>query len=490
MGLYKVREMIVRFLLWLCSKGSIWNYLLQNAILLKTLCRKHYHTSMSGAATSTERQKIEAQIEVVQCVWLGLCVIEIDSLWASYCRCKLMVRMLKCFYILPLTLSTKTEFSNRTEQNRTQTRSIKTVPPTFMSVTPCDFCSGDHGDLKCSRCRCVFYCSQACQKKDWKEHKKQCDLIVRDVAQGEQKLLQVMQHRNIVKNSSNMTCASCSDVVGDTPLALPCGHVFCRNCPFEHQETCSLFTFSCSICGKDVSGGLCAYVCNNVTLLMGMAYRNPEESQEYCQLARKELSILKYQSFPVLSLNAELLYLEGKYEEAIAAALAYLPFQLLPTDTELLRTIIKSCIGWKKYGSAIKYIEKLILIVSDPTFNDRRHDENYAYHKASVCFYHVGAYKDAIDYAQYALDCNRHFENVHRYMALSQRALGQLDEAVLTIRRAVRYEEPWHEEHTQRCQEKLNELLAEQQQQQQQQQSVEPRQIQKGDEKVEIGNRL
>eukprot|EP01032_Pedospumella_encystans_P011224 gene11224-13063_t len=173
-----------------------------------------------------------------------------------------------------------------------------------------------------------------------------------------------------------------------------------------------------------------------------MAYRNPEESQEYCQLARSELSILKYQSFPVLSLNAELLYLEGKYEEAIAAALACIPFQLLPTDTELLRTIIKSCIGWKKYGSAIKYIEKLIWIVSDPTFNDRRHDENYAYHKASVCFYH----------------------NVHRYMALSQRALGQLDEAVLTMRRAVRYEEPWHEEHTQRCQELLNELLAEQQQ--------------------------
>ena len=145
----------------------------------------------------------------------------------------------------------------------------------------------------------------------------------------------------------------------------------------------------------------------------------------------------------------------------------------MPTDTELLRTIIKSCIGWKKHGSAIKYIEKLILIASDPTFNDRRHDENYAFHKASVCFYHVDAYKDAITYALYALDCNRHFENVHRYKALSQRALGQLDESVLTMCRAVRYEEPWHEEHTQRCQNFLNELLAEQQQKEQQQKSMD-----------------
>jgi hypothetical protein len=31
---------------------------------------------------------------------------------------------------------------------------------------------------KCARCGCAMYCSRKCQKDHWKNHKKQCDLIV------------------------------------------------------------------------------------------------------------------------------------------------------------------------------------------------------------------------------------------------------------------------------------------------------------------------
>ena len=34
-------------------------------------------------------------------------------------------------------------------------------------------CHND-GDLRCSRCKKVNYCSKECQRSDWKQHKKQC----------------------------------------------------------------------------------------------------------------------------------------------------------------------------------------------------------------------------------------------------------------------------------------------------------------------------
>jgi hypothetical protein len=28
--------------------------------------------------------------------------------------------------------------------------------------------------LRCSRCRCMYYCSRECQTADWRRHKKEC----------------------------------------------------------------------------------------------------------------------------------------------------------------------------------------------------------------------------------------------------------------------------------------------------------------------------
>lgn len=61
----------------------------------------------------------------------------------------------------------------------------------------------------------------------------------------------------------------------------------------------------------------------------------------------------------------------------------------------------------------------------------------------SRCFYHSGDYEYAIQLGKGAIEMNRHFPQVHKYVALSQKASGDLKGAVRTMGRAAMYETPW-----------------------------------------------
>lgn len=63
----------------------------------------------------------------------------------------------------------------------------------------------------------------------------------------------------------------------------------------------------------------------------------------------------------------------------------------------------------------------------------------------SRCFYEEGAYDEAISLGEGAIEMNRHFPGVHKYVALAYRAKGCLEEARNVMSRAVLYETPWDE---------------------------------------------
>ena len=63
----------------------------------------------------------------------------------------------------------------------------------------------------------------------------------------------------------------------------------------------------------------------------------------------------------------------------------------------------------------------------------------------SKCAYHLGNYKLAIEFGESAIGMNRYFPQIHKYVALSQKASGDLSAAVRTMGRAVNYETPWDE---------------------------------------------
>jgi hypothetical protein len=65
----------------------------------------------------------------------------------------------------------------------------------------------------------------------------------------------------------------------------------------------------------------------------------------------------------------------------------------------------------------------------------------------SQCAYHLGKYDKALNAGGAAIQMNRHFPNVHKYVALSQKAMGDINASRVSMARAVVYETPWDEEH-------------------------------------------
>ena len=53
------------------------------------------------------------------------------------------------------------------------------------------------------------------------------------------------------------------------------------------------------------------------------------------------------------------------------------------------------------------------------------------------CLYHNGEYEKAIQIGECAIEMNHHFPQVHKYVALSQKANGDMEAAIRTMARAV-----------------------------------------------------
>lgn len=62
------------------------------------------------------------------------------------------------------------------------------------------------------------------------------------------------------------------------------------------------------------------------------------------------------------------------------------------------------------------------------------------------CYYELGIYDKAISAGSAALEMNRHFPQVHKYIALAHRASGDPAAAMKTMKQAVLYEAPWCDE--------------------------------------------
>ena len=88
------------------------------------------------------------------------------------------------------------------------------------------------------------------------------------------------------------------------------------------------------------------------------------------------------------------------------------------------------------------------------------------FHELIRCFYEVGNYSKALGCGEAALDFNKHYDGLYKYIALSHKALGNLEQAIDTMNDAVVYEAPWNEAGKAENRRLLEELRNELQQQQ------------------------
>lgn len=334
-------------------------------------------------------------------------------------------------------------------------------------VIPCDSCHAAEGTLCCSKCKSVYYCSKECQKDHWqKRHKAICTQTSQLWEKYKTLSARNTQHEENTKHAESKECAICLDAIAQDALVLPCNHSFCTECIARHESKHDPRQTPCPLCRS--TSNIWNYSYLNAQSFMVAAKQNRQRKQHYLDLARRALSVFQEnpsrKSPAVKALEAALLYLETEYKRATITAEPLLVLKKNPEEKgviiDLLCTIAKSQLALGKYVACLEACERLepYVVPERTTYLD---EFTHLFVWISACRYHLGDYTDAVGAGNVAIKINRAAPDVHRVVALAYKALGRWDEAVLTMRRAVKYERPWDPDQVAANQAVLESLLAE-----------------------------
>jgi hypothetical protein len=371
--------------------------------------------------------------------------------------------------------------------------------------------------LRCSRCRCVYYCSKTCQIKHWSKHKSECrdvNILKAQLLGSDDSNIAPVDMTQRVNAAVEMSCGICLEDTIEKPHTLSnCQHVFCYPCLQAYQSTCKRVhqPLRCPLCRADTEDVQRKH-CEAAFFYLCRAGRKPKSSLERKELLQIALSELEH-----LSKDDVKLYLQGmvtkmsildmlKDHESVLTAIEeillidttgrnnYDKFMKMlkegPDETQeevgegitqlsdinpnsMVRMTPEQRIDimiqkastyenmedWKQTMKAYKDVVYELERHLQGTTQKSTPQQYSVLMGLSRCCYHIEEFDLAITLGEVGIPMNRHFPRAHKYVALSYKAKGDLESAIKVMSQAVLYETPWDEENMYQAKVLLDELI-------------------------------
>ena len=382
-------------------------------------------------------------------------------------------------------------------------------------------CGAANPRKRCARCRTVYYCSEACQLRNWRQHRADCVDVGWIKAQATEETDGSVA-LTAAAAPSGSPCGICLDEETAPRVSLSeCGHAFCPECLREWHRVELASTARpggggcCPRCRTGVQNeGVKALIDRAMIYAARRAnIKIPEsdESREHGRLALAELDkvfliendnlqalftkryVLSTMDEPQLAVEVFeklIKILQGNQENADrindcldqvriakdvgdddeAERLIMIAEEITASSGSMVRLAggkaglfdIKIALAeareemrdWE--AARDTYLDMFVLMDSPDVGTPV--EQRKIFMGISRCFYELGDYDRALTAGEGAIEMNRHFPGVHKYVALAHKAKGELARAVETMNRAVLYETPWDEGNVEKAMKLFEEL--------------------------------
>ena len=311
--------------------------------------------------------------------------------------------------------------------------------------------------------------SKECQVQHWKQHKSACTIIKERYDIWKEARNEALPDGTALDTKEG-PCAICLEETITNPVVLPCGHAFCFACVGGYKLTPNSKDAACPYCRGEIPDVM-GKAMERSSLYMDRAYTASncsEEQKKYAKLALAELDSI----VDLLSTENKELQMNTMHAKARMMAMTDQPDKTIKIVGEVLslndrypgvldldKVEYAKCsqaeayvaLGkWKEAGRIYKALYNIYL---------QRGDYNVSVEMGLArTKYELGKYDEAIELGKMAINLMRSCPGVHKYVALSQKALGDIDAAAKTVSKAILYEEHWDKDNMQENKQLLREL--------------------------------
>ena len=310
--------------------------------------------------------------------------------------------------------------------------------------------------IRCVLLSLYVISSIECQVQHWKKHKPTCTNIKERYNVWKDYKSKVLPDGTPLDTKEG-PCAICLEETITNPVVLPCGHAFCFSCVGHYQKSNSKDDASCPYCRGEIPNMWmrAAERAQSYSQRAVASSKGSEDQKKYANLALAEydavIELLNPDEDKVMFLNVFMaktlmISMADQPEEAIKVAKeillhsekypGILNFERVADMKYLQAESYSDCGKWK---DAVKIFKSLIR-----EYKQRGEDpKDLILMGYSRALYELQKYDEAIIFGNMGIKMVRARPGVHKYVVLSQKALGNIDEAKKTVSRAILYEDHW-----------------------------------------------